>query len=170
MTTTHTTERIAVEVPEGQDAFVVELGANRAARAKRCNDERGRISWVGLVWSNRVLKAHNWLVLLLALSYTGRGIASEADQYLADDKAKHAAVGAILGVCGALLVERLIPDAPKPVKFLVAILPAVAAGALKEAYDHRHPESHTCDARDFIATTAGGLAGAGISLEIAWHF
>lgn len=42
---------------------------------------------------------------------------------------------------------------------LIGIFAAVVAGALKEAYDSLHPDSHVVDVWDFIATSAGGLAG-----------
>jgi hypothetical protein len=38
-----------------------------------------------------------------------------------------------------------------------ALLLAVAAGVAKEAYDNRNRKTHTPDARDAMATTAGAL-------------
>jgi len=37
---------------------------------------------------------------------------------------------------------------------------AVVAGIGKEVYDKQHPDSHTADIYDLIATSLGGLLGA----------
>lgn len=159
----------AVEVFPWENPDDVLLPVKSAAKARRCCEDQAKTSWGGLLWADRVMKAHGWVLLIAALVYSGPGIASEADHWLAEDKAQHAAVGAILGVTGRFLVEELIPDAPRPVKFVVALLPAIAAGALKEAYDYRNQDEHTPDARDFVATAAGGALGA-LSVELVWHF
>ena len=39
----------------------------------------------------------------------------------------------------------------------IGLIAAIAAGAIKEIYDGYHPESHTEDILDFVATALGGL-------------
>ena len=56
------------------------------------------------------------------------------------DKAQHFIIGMIVGLC--------------PIYPMIAIL-LVAWG--KELYDYKHPDKHTCDAMDAIATIVGGL-------------
>ena len=56
------------------------------------------------------------------------------------DKFQHFVLGALVALC--------------PVYPVVAVL-IVAVG--KEVYDHFHPDKHTCDAMDAIATIVGGL-------------
>ena len=43
-----------------------------------------------------------------------------------------------------------------------ALIPVVAAGVGKEIYDAWHPESHTAEVTDVVATVAGGLTGMGL--------
>jgi hypothetical protein len=64
------------------------------------------------------------------------------------DKQSHVLVGAVL----ALALGFLFPA-------WIGLAVAVVAGALKELYDRFHPATHTCDVADFLATSAGGLAG-----------
>ncbi len=40
-----------------------------------------------------------------------------------------------------------------------AVLLVSAIGVAKEVYDHFHPDKHTCDFFDWLATTLGGVAG-----------
>jgi hypothetical protein len=40
-----------------------------------------------------------------------------------------------------------------------SILVVAVIAALKEIYDYLHPESHTADFWDWVATTLGGLVG-----------
>lgn len=42
---------------------------------------------------------------------------------------------------------------------LIGIFAAIVVGALKEAYDSLHPDIHTVDVWDFVATSLGGIAG-----------
>lgn len=56
------------------------------------------------------------------------------------DKAEHFILGALVALC--------------PIYPLIAVI-IVAVG--KEIYDHFHPDVHTCDAMDAIATIVGGL-------------
>ena len=43
--------------------------------------------------------------------------------------------------------------------FGYGLLLAVLGAVTKEIYDYRHPESHTADWKDAVATTLGGLLG-----------
>lgn len=45
---------------------------------------------------------------------------------------------------------------------------ATVAGALKELYDHFHPETHSVEIADFFATVAGGVAGCIVLKIIAY--
>lgn len=68
------------------------------------------------------------------------------------DKQLHFLAGAVIALtCGYFI---------HPVG---AVLAAVLIGALKEIYDHYHP-NHTVDLRDFLVTAAGGLAGGSVVL------
>ena len=42
---------------------------------------------------------------------------------------------------------------------LFALFMVILVGALKEAYDLRHPDNHTAEFGDFLYTVAGGLLG-----------
>ena len=43
-----------------------------------------------------------------------------------------------------------------------AILIVALIALAKEVYDYKHPLIHTCDFYDWLATTLGGILGAGI--------
>lgn len=49
---------------------------------------------------------------------------------------------------------------------LLGLTVSIAAGAGKEWYDKKHPESHTSDVKDFYATTLGGVAGFVVVLAL----
>jgi hypothetical protein len=61
------------------------------------------------------------------------------------DKQAHFVTGAVMGLFGYLILE-----------YYSLILVAVIAAA-KEYYDHLHPEIHTCDFFDWLATVLGGV-------------
>ena len=65
------------------------------------------------------------------------------------DKVTHFLAGASL----ALSLGYLLP-------VVFGLLAAIAAGALKEIYDEFHPETHTVDVMDFLATVAGGIVAS----------
>lgn len=52
-----------------------------------------------------------------------------------------------------------------PILPMYGLAIAMICGFLKEVYDYFHPDKHTCDKWDMIATWAGGLLGI-ISLII----
>lgn len=72
------------------------------------------------------------------------------------DKITHALAGAVI----ALALGYLLPP-------LVGICAAVIAGVFKEAYDSLHPDTHTVDTWDIVATTAGGVIGGLFVYSIA---
>ena len=43
-----------------------------------------------------------------------------------------------------------------------AILIVALIALAKEVYDYKHPLNHTCDFYDWLATTLGGILGAGL--------
>lgn len=57
-------------------------------------------------------------------------------------------------ICGFIIAVVLTPFIGF---YSVAIVAIIAA--LKEIYDYMHPESHTADIWDWVATTLGGLVG-----------
>ncbi|MEQ1665596.1 MAG: hypothetical protein ABL927_09500, partial [Bdellovibrionales bacterium] len=84
------------------------------------------------------------------------------------DKLLHATVGSIIGGL-VTYIARENMDMSETKSFWVGSLAAVLAGALKELYDSKHPDNHTADIRDFIATSIGGLIGAGM-IQISYKF
>jgi len=68
------------------------------------------------------------------------------------DKQTHFVIGALLGLVFSVVIGYWA--------ILIVALIAVA----KEVYDYKHPLIHTCDFYDWLATTLGGILGAGI-----WH-
>jgi hypothetical protein len=104
---------------------------------------------------------------ILVLSQTClRG--SELDEFTRQDRLEHAAAGFCIGLGSAWVVDSLPATRHilKPTRYVLALIPVVVAGAAKEAYDHRHPDRHDCDARDFLATTSGGM----LSATLVWRF
>jgi hypothetical protein len=57
-------------------------------------------------------------------------------------------------ICGFIIAAVLTPFIGAASVFIVAII-----AALKEVYDYMHPDSHTADMLDWVATTLGGLVG-----------
>jgi hypothetical protein len=66
---------------------------------------------------------------------------------VAEDKFMHI-------VCGFIIAAVLTPF----IGFYSVVVVAIIA-ALKEIYDYLHPESHTADFWDWVATTLGGVVG-----------
>ena len=70
------------------------------------------------------------------------------------DKQGHALMGVVIYLIASIALLQFVPVtlvAPQ------ALMVVAAVGAFKEVYDAYHPEKHTCDFWDFIATTSGGL-------------
>ena len=65
------------------------------------------------------------------------------------DKITHFLAGAVI----ALALGYVLP-------IFYAMFAAVIVGALKELYYSFHPETHTADMLDFVATVAGGVAAS----------
>lgn len=86
--------------------------------------------------------------------------------YTSSDKVDHAAGGLVIGAVSGLTVDGLMPHSPEPLRFVVAWLPALIAGAGKEWYDHAHPAKHDCDFKDFASTALGGAAGVGLVIRL----
>ena len=59
--------------------------------------------------------------------------------------------------CGFIIAAILTPFIGAYSIVVVAII-----ALLKEIYDFLHPESHTADGLDFLATTLGGVLGTAI--------
>ena len=57
-------------------------------------------------------------------------------------------------ICGFIIAAVLTPFIGATSILVVAII-----AALKEVYDYMHPETHTADIWDWVATTLGGIVG-----------
>jgi heme/copper-type cytochrome/quinol oxidase subunit 4 len=57
-------------------------------------------------------------------------------------------------ICGFIIAAVLTPFIGAASVFIVAII-----AALKEIYDFLHPDKHTADIWDWVATTLGGVVG-----------
>ena len=66
---------------------------------------------------------------------------------VAEDKFMHI-------VCGFIITAVLTPFIGATSILVVAVI-----AALKEIYDYMHPDSHTADIWDWVATTLGGVVG-----------
>lgn len=102
--------------------------------------------------------------LLGCLALTAAG--SEFDEFARDDRLKHEAVGFVVGLLSREIVSEIRPNAKPLEKFLLAAIPVVLVAVGKELYDHQHPSTHDCDARDALATIGGGA----LALTITWRF
>ena len=69
------------------------------------------------------------------------------------DKLQHYMGGMLIALITALLFK----DA------LIGLAVAVFIGASKEGYDFCHPDKHTCDVQDFVATALGVAVGAWVA-------
>lgn len=76
-------------------------------------------------------------------------IAAHADTWTGQDKAKHLGVSAAIGAVTGTAIEH------KGWAFAAAMLPGIA----KEAYDMKHPATHTASWRDMAANAAGAALG-----------
>ena len=87
-------------------------------------------------------------LLFLCLSSVSFGQCTSHDSWTGQDKAKHLAVGAVIGAAGTLVFKK--PE--------YGFLAGTVAGLGKELYDRK---GHgTCSAQDFAVTALGAAAGA----------
>lgn len=73
------------------------------------------------------------------------------------DKQAHAFSGYCVALSAALAVSHSMPHLLSAVFGLGG---SIVAGIGKEIYDKQHPEAHTADIFDLLATSIGGLFGA----------
>ena len=69
------------------------------------------------------------------------------------DKLQHSIGGVLIALIGALLFRDV----------LTGLGVAVLTGVSKEGYDFCHPDRHTCDVWDFVATACGGVIGVAVA-------
>ncbi len=96
------------------------------------------------------------LIVTLAVATSG----AYADNWGGEDKAKHIAVGAVVGLAGMGIQKADDPD-----RFRNSLWAGAALGALKELRD----EACKCgdpSVKDFLATTLGAAIGASAGLLI----
>lgn len=67
------------------------------------------------------------------------------------DKQKHLAAGAVIGLGTAWTAKKLGSKRP----WAWGLAAGITAGIAKELYDRKHPEKHTCEFRDALATAGG---------------
>jgi hypothetical protein len=77
------------------------------------------------------------------------------------DKQAHFFSGYVLGISGALAASHSISPL---LSAIFGLGGAVVAGIGKEIYAKQHPESHTADIYDLLATSLGGLFGTAFFL------
>jgi hypothetical protein len=78
------------------------------------------------------------------------------------DKEMHFIVGYELANVSNGIFQLVLPDDMKHRRLVAALLGfgvSALAGAGKEYYDSLHPQNHTVDGKDFIATALGGAVG-----------
>ncbi len=125
---------------------------------------------------NATARIPNWLLLvasLLCLWFSGflagKAAASERDHWDDSDKVMHYAAGAAIGATAYAIVETIAPNIRGWKKHALAIGASALVGVVKEYADSRDRDHHTCDARDAVATVAGGVVGS-ISCSLVFRF
>ena len=73
------------------------------------------------------------------------------------DKAGHFLVGQGLALIGVLITVLVRSNFGVDLRIWPSLLLNQVFAIGKEVYDHFHPETHTCDFYDWLATTIGGL-------------
>lgn len=89
----------------------------------------------------------------------------DADDWMAEDKALHFVGGAIAGAVCFQAVEYVWPEMNPIAKRVVAIIPVIVLGVVKEIADHQDPDDHTSDWKDAAATVAGGMLAIEVSIR-----
>lgn len=92
------------------------------------------------------------------------------EQYMPDlheeDKQGHVALGAAVAAGTALGLYLVWPDAPRWARIVIPTVAAIGVGIAKEGQDSLDPIHHTVDAKDAIATGAGGaVVAVGLSFS-----
>ncbi len=90
---------------------------------------------------------------------------SEREAWTAPDKQAHALVGFAFGTVWATALDQIPGRPSKMEKAAAAVVPLLALAVGKELWDRKHP-SHDSDARDALATIAGGA----VALTFKWSF
>lgn len=85
-----------------------------------------------------------------------------------EDKKEHALGGAVVGMLGTTMAERLMPEAPAWKKALVGIAASAVVGIAKEQID-AHGHRDTNDRADAVATVVGGAVGS-LAIVVTYHF
>lgn len=107
-----------------------------------------------------------WPVILPLLVFVAAPPAAEAwglPDLRQDDKQAHTLAGAVVGTLATAAAQRLLARAPWWEQLVVGVAASAIAGAAKEATDR------VADPKDFIATAAGGAAGA-LAITLIWRF
>jgi uncharacterized protein YfiM (DUF2279 family) len=104
----------------------------------------------GNIIADRIAYTGAVLVLLMLLPGFAQARCITDDAWTGRDKAKHAAVGFVIGTAGTLTTGDPLQG------FAIG----VGVGILKELSDSRHPKTHTCSLQDLAATAAGAAIGA----------
>lgn len=73
------------------------------------------------------------------------------------DKLVHALVGLVIGLLFGVIAVAFFGEGYGPASAIVA---ALVAGVGKEVYDAEHPDVHTTDPLDVVATMLGGIVAA----------
>ncbi|MBA3622972.1 MAG: hypothetical protein H0W48_00580 [Methylibium sp.] len=105
------------------------------------------------------------LLLLAAVLASGCGVRQESHEYRRSDRVAHLGVGFIAGTALDAGLRQVAPGLGRTARTVICVAAVAALGVGKEVYDSRHPDRHTADARDAIATTAGGVLAAGFRWE-----
>ena len=99
---------------------------------------------------------------LLAANFAANVAVGFKFMYSNWDKEQHFLVGYGIANVSNGIFQLLLPKDMKHrvlVSTLLGFGMSVLAGAGKEFYDAQHPQSHTADMNDFLATSAGGAIG-----------
>lgn len=105
--------------------------------------------------------------LMAYIAMSVRAGASELDEYAREDRVLHLGGGFAIGATTYALVQAVVPDLRPWVRHAVAIGVSALAGIAKEWCDDEGRGD--CDARDAIATTAGGVLGS-FSVSLVFRF
>ena len=101
------------------------------------------------------------LIALLILAAALHAVEHSMPSWERDDHRLHFGAGVLAATGASVGVEvwEALTDseAPRWVKVVAPLAASTLLGVAKEVYDHQHPDRHTTDSGDAIATAAGGL-------------